>query len=255
MGAPVAAAPDAGALLARAATDVTVLVATIAATAGQDDRVATLLDPHDRAVLVAAAARHALDPGGVVPNAADELAAAVDAIRDSVPAGELVSLMPWLAMAEADLARLTGRPLPETTATLLRAMRAALERIQIRGGDHPVVAGGFDLTDAAVPLAGAQSVRPTVLLAWMLGRPDLTPAAERDVHRRHLAAAMRFLRQLAVREPDLWAVRGPERAWGGLRSAPWDPRMPLAAQAMGLITYAETLAALEIAGPFGPPRP
>ncbi|MHC4810499.1 MAG: hypothetical protein ACYTEV_09050, partial [Planctomycetota bacterium] len=242
-GTPVAAAPSRGQLLGAAATDVTVLVATMAATAG-DERVSTVLDPHDRAVLLAAAARHALEPGGVLANAPEELTAAVDAVRASVPAGELVSLMPWLAMAEADLARLTGRPLPAETTQLLQAIRAVLERVQIPASAAPDLAGGFALTDAPVPLAGAQSVRPTALLAWMLRRPDLTDGDRRADHEQRLRLAMRFIRQLAVRDPDLWAVRGPSQSIGGLRAATWDLRMPLAAQAMGLLAYAEALDAL-----------
>lgn len=242
-GGPVAAAPSRGRLLGAAATDVSVLVATLAATAG-DQRVATSLDPHDRAVLLAAATRHALDPGGIAANGPEELAAAVAAVRASVPAGELVSLMPWLAMAEADLARLTGRPLPAETIELLRAIRAVLERVQIPAAAAPDLAGGFALTDAPVPLAGAQSVRPAALLGWMLRRPDLTSDESRAGHEQRLRLAMRFIRQLAVRDPDLWAVRGPSQSIGGLRAATWDLRMPLAAQAMGLLAYAEALDAL-----------
>jgi hypothetical protein len=242
-GTPVAAAPSRARLLGAAATDVSVLVATLAATAGEE-RVASTLDPHDRAVLVAAAARHAIEPGDVAANRPEELAAAIAAVRSSVPAGELVSLMPWLAMAEADLARLTGRPLPVETTELLQAIRAVLERVQIPTAAAPDLAGGFALTDAPVPLAGAQSVRPAALLGWMLQRPDLTGEQARPGHEQRLRLAMRFIRQLAVRDPDLWAVRGPSQSIGGLRAATWDLRMPLAAQAMGLLAYAEALDAL-----------
>jgi hypothetical protein len=256
-GAPVVIAADRRELLARAATDVTVLVATLAATADAEG-IATLLDPHDRAVLVAAAARHALAPGAIPANDPRELTRALEAVRASVPAGELISLMPWLAMAEADVSTLTGVPLPAERVELLRAIRAVLERIQISrladGGGPADLEGGFALTVAPVPLAGAQSIRPVILLAWMLGRPELSPDdAERAVHRDRLRVAMRFLRQLAVRDADLWSIRGPSRAIGGIRAATWDLRMPLAAQAMGLLAYAEVLYAIDAIGPLEGP--
>ncbi|MDY7109369.1 MAG: hypothetical protein SYC29_12105 [Planctomycetota bacterium] len=43
----------------------------------------------------------------------------------------------------------------------------------------------------------------------------------------------------------LWTIRTPQRAKGGIRAATWDLNQPVAAQAMGLLTAAETLISLD----------
>ncbi|MFK7961044.1 MAG: hypothetical protein AB8G96_11015 [Phycisphaerales bacterium] len=250
-GPAVPAAIDRAALRARAIADVTALTAVIAA-AAENDRITSLLDEHDRAVLVAAAARHAIRPQGMPANNAAELTTAIDAVWTSLPTGERLSLMPWIHWA--DDWRATATRTEPRLGDDVRTMVSVLERIQIGRGTAPELSGGFLLAGSTVPIAGAQSIRPTVLIASILRDPRMTAEDERLGRAARLQAAMRFMMQLTVRPADRWSCQSPSRAIGGIRSAPWDGRMPLAAQAIGLMTYGETLRSLGTVGAFRDPE-
>ena len=78
----------------------------------------------------------------------------------------------------------------------------------------------------------------------MLRDPDLTPPEEAPAALGRHLRTVRYLMQLSVREESTWSVRNPGRALGGIRAATWDSRQPAAAQAIGLLAAAETLAAV-----------
>ena len=60
---------------------------------------------------------------------------------------------------------------------------------------------------------------------------------------------MRFIMQLAVGDSLVWACPDQRRALGGIRTATWDWDQPVPAQALALVTAAETLWSLDaIAG-------
>ena len=73
------------------------------------------------------------------------------------------------------------------------------------------------------------------LLATMLRHPELTPPADAGVALGQHLQTIRFVMQLTVREPSLWAYRTPARVLGGVRAACWDADQPVAAQALALI--------------------
>lgn len=250
-GPPVPAARDRAAFRAKAIADVTALTAVIAA-AAEDERITTLLDEHDQAVLVAAATRHAIRPQGMPFNDAAELTAATTAIWESLPRGERLSLMPWIHWADIWRAEATGTP--RRLDEEVRTMATVVETVQLGRGTAPELSGGFLLAGSAVPIAGAQSIRPTVMLAAILRDPMLTAVDGRQTRAARLQAAMRFMMQLTVRPADRWTCQSISRAVGGIRSAPWDGRMPLAAQAIGLMTYGETLRSLASIGAFRDPE-
>lgn len=172
---------------------------------------------------------------------------AIDEAWKSAPPAQHVALLPWIGWAEADYVAATNQPLAH--ADDLRLLLEALHESRIGSATHPATAtnadliGGFALTgeSLAAPTATAQTVRPGAWLATALTNPALV---ENDKAAEYVAGhlrTMRFLMQLSVRSDNLGAVRNPGRALGGLRNAPWDSDQPVPAQALGLMTAADTL--------------
>jgi hypothetical protein len=179
---------------------------------------------------------------------------AIDAAWSSVPEPRQISLMPWLGWAEADYATAAGGPI--ANAQRLQMIRRLADASRVGSPDRPGpadLAGGLALTGGERLTATAQTLRPAAFLAWMVRQPELTPRFDGAVAAldRTLATA-RFAVQLSVREPTAWAYRNPGRAVGGIRAAAWDCRQPVAAQALGLVFAAETLASIDtVAGRKG----
>lgn len=185
---------------------------------------------------------------------ADLVRDAINAAWGAVPDHRRIALLPWIAFAEADDAEMHGRPL--INAGALRMLRTLLNSSRIGAATShgaPDLAGGFPLQGAGNELVTAQTTRPAAFIAWALRQPDLTGPGEVEVETGLHLRTMRFLRQLSVDDDLLWSVRAPLRAKGGLRAAPWDSDQPVAAQAMGLLTAAETLVSLRQEAPPGPP--
>ncbi len=206
-----------------------------------------LPSPHTRAMLAAAGARLMMHPDG--PEAT-LVRAAIDAAWAAVPTHERVSLLPWLGWAELDYAAALDAPL--LRADDLRALRAALDRTRLDPATSPSpdnvpadLAGGFDLSETGRPAATAQTARPAAFLASILRVEALTPPEARTAEIERHRLTMRFLLQLAVTDSARWAIRTPQRARGGVRAAVWSMNQPVAAQAMALLTAAETLKSLD----------
>lgn len=169
---------------------------------------------------------------------------ALDAAWGSVPPHRQVALLPWIGWGEADYALATGRPI---ATEQLRRLRELLDTSRLDEGtdpDNPDLAGGFDLSPQRRGLATSQTLRPAAMLAWMVRNPDLTPPAETPVALGRMLLTMRFVMQLAVRDPLLWSCPDPARARGGVRQATWDWDQPLPAQALALVTATEMLRSL-----------
>ncbi len=158
----------------------------------------------------------------------------------------LVALLPWCAWAEIDLVQATGDPLANRERLL--ALRTILNGLRVGSGGLEGPAderGGFALTgESGRPFATAQSLRPAAFLATILGEPALTSPGEAMLELGRHLRTIRFLMQLTVREEDAWRFRNPDRTIGGVRVATWEYRQPAAAQALGLLTAAETLISL-----------
>jgi hypothetical protein len=182
---------------------------------------------------------------------------AIDAAWASVLAPREISLLPWLGWAEADCAAATGQA-PASAQRLLRIRRLA-DASRVGSPDRPGPAdlvGGFALSRGDRLTATAQTLRPAAFLAWMVRQPHLTSRpGEAEVALDRILSTARFVMQLSVREPSAWAYRNPGRALGGIRAATWDRDQPVAAQALGLVFAAETLASLDAVsrGRGGPP--
>jgi hypothetical protein len=206
------------------------------------------LDPHGKALVAAAFARLALQTRQ--PEQRAVVREAIDRAWDSVPAHRRVALLPWIGWAESDYATLGG--FDPARAEDLMELQTVLDAVRISplaSADRSDLAGGFAFSVARGSRPDAQTTRPAAWLASAIRDPALIdPEAAPAALGRHLKT-MRFLVQLAVDDSMLWAIRNPSRAVGGLRKAPWDSDQPVAAQAMALLTAAETLITLdELAG-------
>jgi hypothetical protein len=172
---------------------------------------------------------------------------AIDTAWTSVPEPRQISLLPWLGWAEADYAAATGGPI--ANAPRLQKIRRLADASRVGSPDRPGpadLAGGLALTGGDRLSATAQTLRPAAFLAWMVRQPELTPPfddAVADLNR--TLATARFAMQLSVREASAWAYRNPGRALGGIRAAAWDCNQPVAAQALGLVFAAETMASID----------
>jgi hypothetical protein len=197
----------------------------------------TPVNSHGQALIAAAMARM-LKTGrfdaGVVRQA-------MDAAWSSVPEHRQITLLPWIAWAEADYASGTGEPMARVAT--LRKMRDLLDASRIGAAmpGPPDLRGGFALTQADRLHATSLSLRPACSLAWMVRDARITPDDERIAALGRVLETARFVMQLTVRDDLLWAYRSPRRAGGGLRMALWDLDQPVGAQALGLVTLAETL--------------
>lgn len=203
-------------------------------------------DPLEQAVLLAALA--ACERSGDPLVTRDRLAAALDNCWTNTPRGVLVGVFGWLL--EADLA-IGG--VPSHHRALVDAARQALFAVQLGTAGlaaaqldppPPDVCGAFALTGQSSRGANAQSARPGHGLALMLGSTELT--SDRDVARACSSQALlvRFLRQLAFDDAACYLVADRSRAIGALRTAPWDSRIAVAANAMSLICLEESRKAL-----------
>ena len=105
--------------------------------------------------------------------------------------------------------------------------------------EGPDLHGGFRLRTSRGERIDAQSLRIAAGLAALTGIEE-DPAAGPA-----LRAAMRYAIQLTVRPDGAWAHARPERALGGVRASTWSGDLPVAAQAIGLLTVLEAREVLE----------
>jgi hypothetical protein len=91
----------------------------------------------------------------------------------------------------------------------------------------------------------ASSARAAWALAAALLRCDDLDARRRAEGCHALRMAMGFLRRLQVDDFACHAFRDPAKAIGGLRSAPWDSDLPMAASAWALLACLDAVPALE----------
>jgi hypothetical protein len=236
--------PDIGFIFRQAARIVRDAVAPVAGAGAAAPRT-----PHDRALVAAALgklARSSADPEDV-----DRARKAVQAAWISVPVHERMTLLPWIAWAEADLARAADTP--RAADEVLKALLEVVAASRIVDTDAPAdVAGGMSLYASGHHRADAQGTRPAAFEAWVIRDAAIVPPDARPGALAGHLTTMRFLMQLAVDDDLLWAVPTPQRALGGIRAAPWDAAQPLGAQGMALLTAAESLQTIAAASTGGP---
>ncbi|MCE2968267.1 MAG: hypothetical protein ACK5WB_12105 [Phycisphaerales bacterium] len=185
-----------------------------------------------------------------IPVQADRARALVRDLFKGTQDDALVTHMPWLGWAELDLAG-SGADVP--AAISLRRMRDLVYVHQIRpddaGADGPDLVGGIVFTKSRNPLPTWQAARPIAFIATMLGDPRLTAPDERSRELVRLLTSLRFLRQLQADDSTAWMQALPGSARGGIRSAPWDQRMPVDATAITLMAITESIRSLDALSP------
>ena len=168
------------------------------------------------------------------------------AFRGTTPP-TLAMQMPWLLWGEQDLAG-QGGAMPALAA--LEEMRGAMVEVQVRaqdaGGEDADMVGGLVGASRGSMLPTWHSARGLCALAAMLGDGRLTPARDAPGRAGPVLAGARFVRQLMVDEASLqlYPAAAPEGVAGGVRSSPWEAKLPGDATAFGLLATCETLTAL-----------
>lgn len=169
--------------------------------------------------------------------------AALDAAWSSTDFHIQPSLLPWLGWAELELE--PDQPLRSVDG--LSALRSRLWAVQVelgmRTGQEADLRGGLAFMGDRPP--DWNSARPLAFLATAMGDPRLTPPDQAMAELVRVAAGMRFLRQLSIREADAYRIPAPDRALGGVRLSLWSDRLPVSASAMSLLAVTEAVLALD----------
>ncbi|HRQ73600.1 MAG TPA: hypothetical protein PLU35_11285, partial [Phycisphaerales bacterium] len=170
----------------------------------------------------------------------------------AIDPASVVSLLPWLGWAE--LALHASGEVPAAQA--LWGVRDLVWEHQLTDRDATAdsldLVGGVVFTRSANPLPTWHTVRVLPFMATMLGDARLTEGERVLPELSRLLASLRFVRQLTADEVVCHLYADRERAAFGVRSAPWDQRMPPEATALGLLTLTETLRAMEARADGGP---
>lgn len=158
------------------------------------------------------------------------------------PSG-LVAAMPWGAWAATDW-RLRDEPPPAK----LREMRSIIADHQLSpldaGATDADLVGGIVFTTARTPLPSWHSARALAALANMAADERLTPADERARELSRLVLGLRFLAQLQVSREAGWYAPNLSDDLGGFRASPWQLQPGPEPTAMALLTFNETLDAI-----------
>lgn len=160
-------------------------------------------------------------------------------------AGMLVSLMPWLGLAELELSDGDGMPAGGVALIEMRdvvyAHQLSVDDLDPRDRD---LEGGIVFTKGTTPLPTWQGLRALSILAAMLGDGSLTPDADFSDELARLLPSLRFVCQLTLDDGASYLYADRSLALGGARAAIWDGRMPEDASSLALITLTETLESL-----------
>lgn len=221
-------------------------------------------DPHIQSIVVAALCKMlAMKIERVLggePLDAGLIRTALNKTWEATPVHERIAMLPWIAWAEVDYARATGRELAHVDD--LRTMRDALMATQVRPNQpdtEPDLVGGLSLrvgdpVEGRTALPDSQSARPAAWLGSILGDPRIVPADQVESTVTAQNRLMRFLMQLSVRESFRSVMRNSKAAMGGIRNSLWNSDEPVAAQDLALLAVAETLQAVPLGSPANSPK-
>ncbi len=176
------------------------------------------------------------------PQFHDAARRAIDVLLQETPATKMPSAYPWLAMAEFELARV-GKP--STALITFREGALAILKKQVDSERISDTGIGNDAMGGFIQQAGLLgeptwlSARPLTMIAAALRVESFVSEEERTLWLVDAGRGMRYLAQLTMDKPTCYYVRDPGRAIGGVRTAMWDNRQPLAATAMALLAGTE----------------
>ncbi len=176
--------------------------------------------------------------------------AAMMNLWNQTPPHDRSALLPWLGWTQGtEGATTTVDAAVAGWRNEVAEFRAALWRAQIDVTQAGVLrddfAGGFRGADGAVR-ADWQSMRALGFLAVSVKK---VPAAGEEMapveEIVRLTSGARFAAQLSVRAEDDYRLARPAAALGAIRAAPWNPALPPAATALGLIALVDTRTAIK----------
>ncbi len=180
---------------------------------------------------------------------------AMGSIWASVRAGNASQVMPWAGLAEFDLLRLdmaTGGFMLVRSAAQQYWTRqvqppgpAAAQDPADPSYVSPDTVGGFIQDATVMPEPTWRSADLLILQSAALGVPGLVEAEQRGTWLLNCALGLRFFEQLTLTRDAAWYVHDLGRGLGGVRTAFWDNRQPLATTAMALLAAAEYQLSLQ----------
>lgn len=203
-----------------------------------------------RAIAFAAAAARERAGRPLIPGS--ELAAHLNDAWTKLTPNSVLSVGPWLLVAERELRRSPNfeAKFAAASATRMSAQTALLDGslAALIGTQASVLAdpatppdswGAYPVTEQGHRRMTAQSAVAMHLVALLRNTPRAGAADQVASASRSLRRAARFLAQLQVGSSFDYAMRSPARAHGGIMAAPYDPEIAPAAQGMALLALVE----------------
>lgn len=177
---------------------------------------------------------------------ASAYASAARAIYRDAPGAKVLAHMPWLAIAERELAGASGEI---KAASALRDALDQMWKLQVTeeqaGLDDVDMSGGFVFSGTGTPLPTWHSLRAMAFASVALQDARLVAGNDRLTTVGKLVSAARFARQLTLDPPAAHLAARRATALWGVRAAVWDFKQPVSASAMGLIALSEMVDGLE----------
>ncbi len=218
----------------------------------------TRSDPHSaaaRPLSIAAAAARQRSGRALVPLA--ELEGALGDAWSRVDQNSLMTSAPWLLTAERELrladpssipaSELRIAPHRKLLETALAAMIGTQVVAQTDSSSPPDIWGAYPMLEGKVQRTTAQSTRAMHMVA-LLREFVSTTNSSRSAADQSLMSSARFLAQLQAGPAMEYAMRTPDRANGGIMTAPYDPQILPVAQGMALLALVEALNPAKVPG-------
>jgi hypothetical protein len=188
---------------------------------------------------------------------ATELRKVLDSLWQLPDRDQLISILPWLVLADTHFARSTGEP--GVHATEAQAAMRLLLLVQAGFAElsgETDLRGGFRLSGERRAGVTSQSLRPGLALAGMLAYSRFAVAEGPEAAQSHailrerMIALLRFSQELTISADLPRFYRQPKRVEGGVREALWDSDQTVPANALAVLVDVTALQA-ELWGPGG----
>jgi hypothetical protein len=173
---------------------------------------------------------------------AHELRKLLDSLWEVTDRSQLLSILPWLILADSEFSVATGEKLTHASDAYA-AMKLLLV---VQAGYAELAAevdlrGGFRLSGERRAGVTSQSLRPGLALAGIVANPEFVPeeVPERQEAlsnlRQRLIGLLRFSQELTVSGDLPQFFRNPRRVEGGVREALWDSDQTVPANALAVL--------------------
>lgn len=181
---------------------------------------------------------------------ATELRKVLDALWRLPNREQVLSIFPWLVLADSHYARATGEGTVHSTEALnfVRLLFLVQAGFAELGGEADL-RGGFRLSGERRAGVTSQSLRPGLAIAGMLSYSGFVPTYTAEgvqtvmLMRQRLIALLRFVQELTVSGDLPKFYRNPKRVEGGVREALWDSEQTVPANALAVLLDVTALQA------------